>query len=85
MKIRIIESSSQKKINLLFPTRLLLSPGLLRMGIRIARRHDAKVPDISRQSFRQLKKIILDTKKRNKDWVLVDVESSDGDKVKISF
>ena len=84
MKIRIQESNS-KGLTLLFPTRLLLSPALIGLGLKIGRRYSEDVPDIPLSSFRQLRRIILAQKKRRKDWVLVDVESSDGDKVQIKL
>lgn len=84
MKIKIQESNS-RGITFRIPTRLLLSPGLINFGLKVGRKYSDAVPDIPSSSIRELRRILLDAKKRKKGWVLVDVDSADGDKVKIEL
>jgi len=85
MKI-IIKSSDYKSIRLVFPTRLLLNGLTARIGAGAINKH--LHPDnfkIKSGDLRRIIKEIHRIKRKYPDLVLIDLESSDGDKVQIKL
>ena len=84
MKISI-KSVESRNFCLWLPTRLMCSPRLIWFILNRTRKDHPSVPDISLESLRELRRIILNAKRRKGGWVLVDVQSSDDDSVKITL
>lgn len=82
MRIRI--KSEEHNINLVFPTRLLVGKTAVRIANRIGRRYAAEV--IEKLPPEALEAICAELR-RVKDvygkWDLVDIQSADGDEIKI--
>lgn len=80
----IIESPGEKTIRLIFPTRLLFNNLTALIGAGTINKYiPSSSPRISAGQLRGLIKEINRVKRKYRDFVLVDVESSDGDIVKI--
>lgn len=84
MKI-VVDTSERYNITLRIPTRLLCSRLCLRLLAN--KTSDCKksrhIP--SRKQLRELRSIIRSIKKQNKEWELVDVCSSEGERVRITL
>lgn len=82
MKITI-KGDGHHSLYIIFPTRIVFIPTLISLGLRIARRKCPHVPHISRSTLRTLSSSIQETKRRYGHYELVNIESNDGDMVKI--
>lgn len=82
----LIQSSGEKAIKITLPTRMLFNSLTASIGAKAIRRYvstdDVK---LSSADLRRLMKEINKIKKRFPGLLIVDVESSDGDIVKISL
>lgn len=80
----IIESPGEKTIRLIFPTRLLFNNLTALIGAGTINKYiPSSSPRISVGQLRGLIKEVNRVKRKYRGFVLVDVESSDGDIVKI--
>ena len=80
-----VKSSGMRGFTILVPTRMLCSPTLLHLGMRIGRKYTSEVPNISKQDLKTLCKAVIQAKRRYGHYELVTVESSDGDLVRITL
>ena len=81
MKIRI--RSYERRFTLILPTRLLLSKGAVKLGLRIGKRCSISVPDIPLKIVDALCDEVKRIKKKHGSWELVDVQSADGEQINI--
>ena len=81
MKIRI--RSYERSFTLILPTRLLLSKGAVKLGLRIGKRYSISVPDIPPKIVDALCDEVKRIKKKHGSWELVDVQSADGEQINI--
>ena len=81
MKIHV--RSEEHTFTLLLPTRMVFSKSILKFGMRIGRKYSDQVPDISPQTIDALCDEIKRIKKKHGSWELVNVQSSDGERVQI--
>lgn len=82
MKITIKEGQHHS-FHIIFPTWMVFSPTLIWLSLRIARKKCPQLPYISRSTLKTLSSSIKETKRRYRHYELVNIESSDGDVVKI--
>ena len=81
MKVHVVTDKG-RSIRLLFPTRLLLNN--ITAAIFASACKKKQVP-ISRAAINTMLRSILDYRKQHPDWVLVDVQSADGETVYIKL
>lgn len=84
MKITIKEGK-HRPFHIVFPTRMIFSPMLISLGLRIARKNSPQVPDIPSSAVKAICRSVRETKHRYRCYELVAVESNDGDVVKITL
>lgn len=84
MKITIREGNKHS-FYIYFPTRMAFSPTLISLGLRIARKKHPGIPHISRSALQSISRAVKETRQRNRRYELVDVETDDGDLVKIEL
>ena len=73
-----------KKLTFWFPTCVVFSKGLIKFGLRMAQKHsDTQIPDIPPEAIDALCGEMKRIKKKYGRYELVEVESSDGDRVQI--
>lgn len=82
MKITIKEAKGHS-IHIVFPTWLAFRPTMIQLCLRIARKNCPGVPYISKNTLRPLSRAIKEAKGRYRRYELVDIESNDGDVVKL--
>ena len=84
MKIRI--KSSEVNMNLMLPTRLLFGKTVVKIANTIGRRYAAEaLESIPPEALEILCAELRRIKKQHGSWELVDVETADGDIVKIAL
>ena len=81
MKIHI--RGNEKDLNLWFPTGMVCNATMVRLWLRTAKKYSDTVPDIPPHSVNALCRELKRIKKTYGEWTLVDVESADGQEVKI--
>lgn len=82
MKIRI--KSDDVNLNLVLPTRLLIGKTVVKIANSLGRKYAADaLKDISPETLEILCAELRRVKKKYGAWDLVDIESADGDIVKI--
>ena len=82
MRIRVV--SQNHNINLVLPTRLIFSPGLVRFGLKIAKRFAPKeMENIPIESAVVICRELIKIKKKYGRYELVEVHSADGEHVSI--
>lgn len=67
----------------MLPTRFLFSKGMLKFGLWIGRKYSDEVPDVPPEAVDALCDEIRRIKKSYGSWELVDVQSADGERVRI--
>lgn len=82
MKITI-KGDGHHSLHIIIPTWIVSSPTLISLSLRIARKKCPHVPYISRNTLKMLRSSIKETKRRYRHYELVNIESNDGDLVKI--
>ena len=82
MRIKVI--SKERRLNLVLPTRLIFSPMLVHFGLRIARKYAPKETEhLPPEGVAALCDEICKIKKQYGRYELVDIQSADGELVKI--
>ncbi len=81
MKISV--RSKERNLTLMLPTRLVFSKTILKLGLRIGKRHTDSVPDIPPAAIDALCDELRRIKKTHTDWELVHVQSANGEAVQI--
>lgn len=76
----VIESKEGQRLRLWFPTGLALNAGTLALGQKYLSRYG-----VSRQQATTFLHLLNQYHRRQRDWILVEVESADGDYVQISL
>ncbi|MBQ7344051.1 MAG: hypothetical protein IJW53_04725 [Clostridia bacterium] len=80
--MRISITSENKSFNLRFPTRLAFT----RLGLSFLKKAHVDLPEnFSSRDLKRLYRVIKESRKIHKDWYVVEVESSDGENVKIKL
>ena len=80
--MKIFIKSDDKKMVLVFPNLIFFNAPMLRLAENYS---GGAMPHIPSKSVRKLRKTIRKMKKIHKGWELVDVQSSNGDVVKIKM
>ena len=84
--MRIQVKSEYRNINLVLPTNLIFSKGTLWLAEHYGRKYAGEaMKDISPEGLDRLFAEFRRIKRKHKHWVLVEVESSDGDAVSIEL
>lgn len=85
MKIHIHDPGS-KNLTISLPNAMLFSPTLLNLFVKVGVLHsDHKIPDIPKDTLRQICAVIKDYSKSHGSWELVHVESASGATVIITM
>lgn len=84
-----VKSPGSRTINIVLPSRLILNNLTATIGTKQINKYIGKsTPEdviLSPQEVRKLIRLIHQLKKKYPDWYIVDVESSDGEIVKIKL
>lgn len=83
MKVYIRDD--ERNFTVTLPTRLLFSKSLLKYGLKIGKRYSSAVPDIPPESVDALCDEICRIKKLHGPWELVDIQSADGEEIRITL
>lgn len=84
--MRIEIKDGVRNLTLLLPTTLLFSSGTAWLANTVGRKYAAEeMKDIPPEALNALFAELRRIKKRHGSWELVDVESADGEKVKITL
>ena len=83
--MKICIQAGEKKFSLYFPTRMLTSKSLVKLWLRIGKKYSEEVPDIPPQAIDALCNELKRIKKTHGSWELVDVQSAQGERVKITL
>ena len=75
--------SKDHGFSLILPTRMLFSKGLIKFGLRIGRKYSDQVPPLAPEAIDALCDEIKRIKRKHGSWKLVEVQSADGDDVRI--
>ena len=74
----VIESKEGQSLRLWFPTGLALNAGTLALGQKYLRCYG-----VSRKQAATFLHLLNQYRRRHQDWILVEVESADGDYIQV--
>lgn len=81
MKLHI--RSEERSFTVILPTRILFSKHILKFGWKLGKRYSDAVPNISPAAVDALCDEICRIKQTHASWELVDIQSADGEQIRI--
>ncbi|MDD6201280.1 MAG: hypothetical protein PUB93_08475 [Firmicutes bacterium] len=81
MKVSI--RSRERSLHIAVPTRMLFSKSFLKFGLKMGKKYSDQVPDIPPEAVDTLCDEIRRIKRKRGSWLLADIQSADGENIRV--